>query len=50
LKIQKEKERESNTIFNTLSLHHDRVVGDERVVAIDFTGSRDYAKEGGVSR
>ena len=30
--------------------HNAWVVGDEPVVAIDFTGSRDYAKEGGVSR
>jgi uncharacterized cupin superfamily protein len=30
--------------------HSAWVVGDEPVVAIDFTGLRDYAKEGGVSR
>ena len=30
--------------------HNAWVVGDEPVVAIDFTGLSDYAKEGGVSR
>jgi hypothetical protein len=30
--------------------HNAWVVGDEPVVAIDFTGLRDYAKEGRVSQ